>query len=163
MSFDASSAAPRGMDRSDSSTCRWNEPRSTGSSTFTKRAGEDPGLFPDTEDGERSRRFIRRLTELEAEAGAGARLLLTEVAVGDRVIASTVAFDDGVTCYFYNAGLDPSARELSPGVVATAMLIRDRLAAGRQRFDFLRGDERYKYEWGAVDEVIERIVVRKGG
>ena len=42
------------------------------------------GLFPDTEDGERSRRFIRRLTELEAEAGAGARLLLTEVAVGDR-------------------------------------------------------------------------------
>jgi CelD/BcsL family acetyltransferase involved in cellulose biosynthesis len=120
------------------------------------------GLFADTDDGERSRRFIRRLTELEAEAGAGTRLLLTEVAVGDRVIASTVAFDDGVTCYFYNAGLNPSARELSPGVVATALLIRDRLAAGRRRFDFLRGDERYKYEWGAVDEVVERIVVRKG-
>ena len=66
------------------------------------------------------------------------------------------------TCYFYNAGLDPTALELSPGVVAAAMLIRERMAAGRERFDFLRGDERYKYEWGAVDEVIERIVIRGG-
>ena len=43
------------------------------------------------------------------------------------------------------------------------MLIRDRLEAGTRRFDFLRGDEAYKYEWGAVDEVIDRIVVRPAG
>ena len=33
------------------------------------------------------------------------------------------------------------------------------MAAGRRRFDFLRGDEAYKYEWGAVDEPIHRLLV----
>jgi CelD/BcsL family acetyltransferase involved in cellulose biosynthesis len=121
----------------------------------------DAGLFPANADGDRARTFLRRLTELEADAGRAATLSLTEVSVGDRVIASSVAFDDGATCYFYNAGLDPEARDLSPGVVSTAMLMRDRIEAGRHRFDFLRGDERYKYEWGAVDEALERIVVRR--
>jgi CelD/BcsL family acetyltransferase involved in cellulose biosynthesis len=118
------------------------------------------GLFADTPDGERSRIFLHRLAELEAAQGPGARLLIVEVTVGDRVIAAAAAFDDGRTCYFYNAGMDPAARELSPGVIATSMLIRDRIEAGTRRFDFLRGDEAYKYEWGAVDEVIERIVAR---
>lgn len=122
----------------------------------------DAGLFPDTPDGHRSRRFLHRLTELEAAEGPDARLQLGAVTVGDRTLAATVAFDDGTTCYYYNAGMDPAARELSPGVTGTAAFIRDRLAAGRSRFDFLRGDEPYKYEWGARDEPIGRILVRPG-
>jgi CelD/BcsL family acetyltransferase involved in cellulose biosynthesis len=39
------------------------------------------------------------------------------------------------------------------------MYFMDRLAAGRRRFDFLRGDEPYKYEWGAHDQPIERLLV----
>ena len=35
------------------------------------------------------------------------------------------------------------------------------LAAGKRRMDFLRGDEPYKYEWGAVDEPIQRLLVRR--
>jgi CelD/BcsL family acetyltransferase involved in cellulose biosynthesis len=27
--------------------------------------------------------------------------------------------------------------------------------------DFLRGDESYKYEWGAVDEPIQRLLLRR--
>jgi CelD/BcsL family acetyltransferase involved in cellulose biosynthesis len=119
------------------------------------------GLFPDTPDGDRSRRFLHRLTSLEAAEGERAQLLLGEVSVGDQVVFSTASFDDGRTCFFYNAGMDPAARELSPGVTGTAAFLRDRVEAGRQRFDFLRGDEPYKYEWGAVDEPIERIVVRR--
>ena len=82
--------------------------------------------------------------------------------MGDRLIFAGVGFDDGATCFFYNAGADPDARELSPGVTGTAAYIRDRMAAGRTRFDFLRGDEPYKYEWGAVDEPIHRILVSRG-
>jgi len=52
--------------------------------------------------------------------------------------------------YFYNAGVDPYARDLSPGVLMSALAIGDAIAAGRRRFDYLRGDEAYKYEWGAV-------------
>ena len=44
----------------------------------------------------------------------------------------TVGFDDGSTCYFYNAGMDPAAREISPGVTGTAAYLRDRLEAGRR-------------------------------
>ena len=62
---------------------------------------------------------------------------------------------------FYNAGIDPDARELSPGVVLAARYVQSALEAGAKRFDFLRGDEPYKYEWGAVDEPIQRLLVRR--
>ncbi len=119
------------------------------------------GLFPDTEGGRRSRRFMHRLAELEAAEGEGCQLQLGRVSVGGRVIFATVGFDDGTTCYFYNAGMDPEARDLSPGVTGTAAYLRDRQAAGRRRFDFLRGNEPYKYEWGARDEPIHRILVTR--
>jgi len=122
------------------------------------RWGEN-GLFPATAGGDRSRRFLHRLTELEAAEGPEAMLQLGMVHVGDRLIFATAGFDDGSACYFYNAGMDPDARDLSPGVTGTAAYIADRLAAGRSRFDFLRGNESYKYEWGALDEPIHRLIV----
>jgi hypothetical protein len=124
------------------------------------RWGEE-GLFPRTEGGDRSRRFLHRLTELEAEDGPAAQLQLGQVRVGDRLIFATVGFDDGTTCYFYNAGMDPAARDLSPGVTGTAAYLRDRIASGHRRFDFLRGNEPYKYEWGAVDEPVHRLLVTR--
>lgn len=122
------------------------------------RWGAD-GLFPETEGGARSRRFLHRLTELEAAEGDAARFQLGLVHVGDRLIFASAGFADGETCYFYNAGMDPAARDLSPGVTGAAAYLRDRMAAGCTRFDFLRGDEPYKYEWGAVDEPVERILI----
>jgi len=124
------------------------------------RFGED-GLFPPTEGGRRSREFVHRMAELEASEPERGQLQLAHVTVGDRLVFAVLAFDDGSTCYLYNAGLDPAASELSPGVIGTAAYIRDRLAAGRRRFDFLRGDEPYKYEWGARDEPIERLLVMR--
>jgi CelD/BcsL family acetyltransferase involved in cellulose biosynthesis len=35
------------------------------------------------------------------------------------------------------------------------------LAEGVRQFDFLRGDEPYKYEWGAHDEPIQRLLIRR--
>ena len=35
------------------------------------------------------------------------------------------------------------------------------LAAGKRRIDFMRGNESYKYDWGAEDEPIQRILVRR--
>ena len=123
----------------------------------------DEGLFPDTPGGERSRRFLHRLAELETAEGDGRQLQLGRMDAGGRLVFATVGFDDGTTCYFYNAGMDPEARELSPGVTGTAAYLRDRLAAGRRRFDLLRGNESYKYEWGAVDEPIHRLLVSRTG
>ena len=124
------------------------------------RWGEE-GLFPETEGGQRSRTFIQRLAELEAAEGDRAQLQFGRLDVNGRTIFIGVGFDDGATCYFYNAGNDPGARELSPGVNGTAAYLRNRLEAGRRRFDFLRGDEPYKYEWGAHDHAIHRILVTR--
>jgi CelD/BcsL family acetyltransferase involved in cellulose biosynthesis len=121
----------------------------------------DEGLFPATAGGDRSRRFIHRLAELELAEGAGRQLQMGHFEVAGRVVMIAIGFDDGRACLFYNAGIDPDARDLSPGVTGTAAYLRDRMAAGRRRFDFLRGDEPYKYQWGAVDEPVFRLLVER--
>ena len=117
------------------------------------------GLFAAGDDGDRSRLFLRRLAELEAAEGPRARFHLGEVTVGGQAVHALAGFASGGTCYFYNAGMDPDARDLSPGIVGTATYLRDRIERGDRRFDFLRGDEAYKYEWGANDVRLTRLVI----
>jgi CelD/BcsL family acetyltransferase involved in cellulose biosynthesis len=120
-----------------------------------KRWGAE-GLFPPTDGGAASRRFFAGLFADCAPAGI---LDLSFLTVGGRRIAAGVTFDDGATTYYYNAGVEPDARELSPGVVMVACYIQRAIGQGRKRLDFLRGNEPYKYEWGAVDVPIERLLV----
>jgi CelD/BcsL family acetyltransferase involved in cellulose biosynthesis len=124
-----------------------------------KRWGAE-GLFPETRGGAQSRAFFRGLFE---HCGPDGLIALHFLTVAGRRIAAGIWFDDGETLYFYNAGVDPEARELSPGVVLVARSIEMALKAGRSRFDFLRGDEPYKYEWGAVDVPIQRLLVVRTG
>ena len=116
------------------------------------------GLFPANPAGDASRVFVRRLFEAFGPAGP---VRLSFLSCGDRRIASGIHFDDGHSISYYNAGVDPEARDLSPGVILVARYVAAAIAAGRRRLDFLRGDESYKYEWGAVDEPIERILVSR--
>jgi len=122
-----------------------------------KRWG-DLGLFPDTPGGAQSRVFARRLFELNGPDGP---LRLTFLTVGGRRIAAGIHFETPDGYLYYNAGIDPDARDLSPGVLMVYAYVRRALDAGKRRLDFLRGDEPYKYEWGAVDEPIQRILVRR--
>ncbi len=122
-----------------------------------KRWGED-GLFPPTPGGAQSRTFFRRLFEL---FGADGPLKLAFLTVGERRIAAGISIETGDEILYYNAGVDPEARELSPGVVMVARYVERALERGARRLDFLRGDESYKYEWGAVNEPIRRLLVRR--
>ena len=122
-----------------------------------KRWGVD-GLFPDGPGGDQSRVFFRRLFELFPPGGP---LSLSFLTVGGRRIAAGVAFESADSLLYYNAGVDPEARELSPGVLMVERYVRRALERGLARMDFLRGDEPYKYEWGAVDEPIQRLLVRR--
>jgi CelD/BcsL family acetyltransferase involved in cellulose biosynthesis len=124
-----------------------------------KRWGAE-GLFPPTQGGAASRRFFAGLFEDCAPTGIVDLSFLT---VGGRRIAAGVTFDDGDSVYYYNAGVEPDARELSPGVVMVACYMQRAIESGRRRVDFLRGDEPYKYEWGAVDEPIERLLIQRTG
>ena len=125
-----------------------------------QRRWGDEGLFAPTPGGDASRVFIRRLFE---ESGPDGPLGLAFLTVGGRRIAAGLHFRVNDGFLYYNAGIDPDARELSPGVLMVAAYVRMALAAGCRRLDFLRGNEPYKYEWGAVDEPIQRLLVRRSG
>lgn len=98
-------------------------------------------------------------------AGAAARagtlqLLFTEVN-GDAAAALFNFVYDG-RVWVYNSGLNPrDFGHLSAGVVLTAVAIAEAIDAGLDTFDFLRGDEQYKYRFGATDTRVMRLVISR--
>jgi CelD/BcsL family acetyltransferase involved in cellulose biosynthesis len=56
--------------------------------------------------------------------------------------------DDGY--FYYNSAYDTDASASSPGVVLVASMIEAQIERGAKVFDFLKGDERYKFRMGAL-------------
>lgn len=84
-------------------------------------------------------------------------LRLDLLEVGGRPIASTFSFElDGVF-YLYNSAYEPDAARLSPGVVLVAELVKSSIESGLRIFDFLRGPERYKYQFGALGVPLNKV------
>lgn len=97
----------------------------------------------------------------EAAEQAGTLQLMFSAVDGDRA-AGLFNFDYKGRIWVYNSGLDPSKYgALSLGVVLTAAAIENAIATGRRSFDFLRGDEEYKYRFGAVDTSVYRLTLAK--
>jgi CelD/BcsL family acetyltransferase involved in cellulose biosynthesis len=72
--------------------------------------------------------------------------------------ATLFNFDYKGRIWVYNSGLDPDAYGgLSLGVVLTTKAIEQAIENGRSTFDFLRGNETYKYRFGAQDTEIYQI------
>jgi CelD/BcsL family acetyltransferase involved in cellulose biosynthesis len=57
--------------------------------------------------------------------------------------------------------MDYRFSELSLGWVLLGYLLEWANEHKRQYFDFMRGDEQYKYRFGAVDRRVMRVTVRK--
>jgi CelD/BcsL family acetyltransferase involved in cellulose biosynthesis len=105
---------------------------------------------------DRMERFFRRV--VTALAGPGtARLAFLDVA--DEAIAAFVLLEWDETVALYNSGFSPLHAALSPGLVLLAGVIRDAIERGRRRFDFLRGEERYKYEFGPTSEPVHAVTI----
>jgi CelD/BcsL family acetyltransferase involved in cellulose biosynthesis len=100
---------------------------------------------------ERMEQFFRRVLAAFAEREA-CRLWFLDTSAGPIAAFVTIEWDDRVG--LYNSGFDPARAALSPGVVLLAQLVRDAIARGRRTFDFLRGEERYKYEFEPVPEAV---------
>ena len=58
--------------------------------------------------------------------------------------------------YAYLGGFDPAFGFESPGTLLVGAALKDAVAAGVREFHFLRGQEPYKYEWGAADRWTSR-------
>lgn len=108
-------------------------------------AGEKGGFM--TDDMEL---FFRRLHEV---AGASVDLLVSR----GTPIAAAFGFECDGGYYLYNSAYDPSAGSVSPGIVMHMLQIEQQIERGARVFDFLKGDERYKYELGAEARPLLRI------
>ncbi|MBG0787977.1 MAG: GNAT family N-acetyltransferase [Anaerolineaceae bacterium] len=63
--------------------------------------------------------------------------------------------------WLYNSGWEWEFRSYSPGWLLLANLLRWATENGITAFDFMRGDEDYKYKFGGVDRFVERVVIKK--
>ncbi len=89
--------------------------------------------------------FFRSL----AEAMAQTRLLRLGILELDGLpIAEVMCFDYNNRVYLYNSGYNPQYSSLSVGLVSKILSIKDSIARGRRKFDFLKGAEDYKYRLG---------------
>ena len=69
--------------------------------------------------------------------------------------ASVYGFDNGETFYYFNAGYDLDWANLSVGLVLIGLSVKAAIERGNKIYDFLRGDEIYKFDW--ADEQIELL------
>jgi predicted N-acyltransferase len=75
--------------------------------------------------------------------------------------AASLNFDYKNKLWGYNSGVGREHMELSPGWVLLAHVIQWCCENGRYEFDFMRGDEEYKYRFGGVNKYVMRAKVTK--
>ncbi len=88
-------------------------------------------------------------------------LQLAFLEVDGEKAAGYLNFDYANRIWVYNSGLDPRFMEFSPGWVLTSYLMRWANEHKRSEFDFLRGDEEYKYKFGGVNRHVLRVRVTR--
>jgi CelD/BcsL family acetyltransferase involved in cellulose biosynthesis len=86
-------------------------------------------------------------------------LQLAFVEIDGQKAAGYLNFDFGNHIWVYNSGLNYALGELSPGWVLLGYLLQWAIENGRSAFDFMRGDEDYKYRFGATDRHIQRVTI----
>jgi len=109
----------------------------------------------------RNRRFFELMVPLMAERGW---LQLAFLTVRGERAAAYLNFAYNQRVLVYNSGLAPSAYGyLSPGIVLLGRLIEHAIEQGFHTFDFLRGDEPYKYDMGGRDTGVYQLMITAPG
>jgi CelD/BcsL family acetyltransferase involved in cellulose biosynthesis len=73
--------------------------------------------------------------------------------------AANMSFNYNDRLWLYNSGWDWEYRDYSPGWILVAYLIQWANKTGIKEFDFMRGDEPYKYKFGGIDRHIYRVTL----
>ncbi len=97
----------------------------------------------------------------EDMAGTG-WLDLAVLAVDGEPASAYLSYIYGERLYLYNSGYSQRFAAYSAGVALLAYRIHKAILQGVKWFDFLRGDEDYKYDFGAKDTYVYRAVWTSG-
>jgi CelD/BcsL family acetyltransferase involved in cellulose biosynthesis len=105
------------------------------------------------------RRFFTAAARTMFDAGY---LHLCFLTLNGEKAAALYAFEYGRRFWLYNSGYDPDAyAQLSPGWVILSYSIQYAVALGCRVFDFMQGNEEYKYRFGGQDYKVMRVLVRR--
>ncbi|MDB5512048.1 MAG: hypothetical protein JWR08_1531 [Enterovirga sp.] len=114
------------------------------------------------QDGVLADEAVRRFhaAALPALAAAGLARLFT-LSIEGAVVGAYYGVLHRERACAYLGGFDPDFAFESPGTVLIGHAVADAAARGARVFDFLRGQEGYKYEWGAQDRWSRRRTFRR--
>ena len=104
------------------------------------------------------REFFNTMTAALAEKG---NLKLSFLEIEDVPVSAVICFDYNNDIYLYNSAFDPAFSALSVSLLLEVSCIRDAILKGKKRFDFLSGNERYKYDLGGKDVPIYQCLISR--
>ena len=81
----------------------------------------------------------------------------------NQILAGSLNFIHGKSIYYYMGGFSEEIVKKGPGNVLFARVMQRGIQNQYERFDFLRGDEAYKYRWGARDSLDQNLIIYPGG
>ena len=99
---------------------------------------------------EREQFFSKIAVELAKENST--RLCFLEL--NGEYVATSLSFVCGDVRYLYNSGYNPAESKLSVGLLNHALAIKSSIEKGHRVFDFMRGNEAYKYHLGGIDRQV---------
>lgn len=121
---------------------------------FLNMMAEDPSKKTFLKD--EMRQHIHNTAQI---AFANGWLHLAFFTLDDNKAAANFSFQYNNRLWLYNSGWTWEYRDFSPGWVLLAHLIQWANDNGIEEFDFMRGDEPYKYKFGAIDRHIYRVTM----
>jgi CelD/BcsL family acetyltransferase involved in cellulose biosynthesis len=89
--------------------------------------------------------FFRSLAKAMAEVGL---LRFGVIELDAQPVAMTMGFDYDDSHYLYNSAYDPQFNYLSVGLLCKVLCLKESIEKGKKKWDFLKGDETYKYQLG---------------
>ena len=104
------------------------------------------------------REFFTTMVSSLAEKG---NIRLSFMEVGGARKSATLCFDYNKDIYLYNSAFDPAYSSLSLSLLLEVFNIQDAIKNGKKRFDFLSGNEPYKYDLGGQDVPIYQCLISR--
>jgi CelD/BcsL family acetyltransferase involved in cellulose biosynthesis len=104
------------------------------------------------------RQFMRSVVHWAHDKGI---LHLAFLEIDGQKAAAYLAFDALNRLWVYNSGISREHYEYSPGWVLLGYQLQWANEQKRAAFDFMRGDEDYKYRFGGIDRYLLRAIVTR--
>ena len=99
------------------------------------------------------------LTEVSKELANKGWLSLSFMEINGKRASVALGFEYESTYYYYQTGFDPNYSNYSVGSIHILYILEDLISRGLKEFDFLRGDEAYKFKWQSLSRSNNRIVM----